>query len=49
MTMEDNALHLPIIKSDQFSYLHINVAEQAQNDNTSLYNHDPKAIGYTQI
>lgn len=35
-TGEDN-LYLPIIKSDQFSYLHINVAEQAQNED-SLFN-----------
>jgi len=35
-TGEDN-LYLPIIKSDQFSYLHINVAEQARNED-SLFN-----------
>ncbi len=39
----EETLYLPVIKSDQFSYLHINVAAQMQN-NTSLFNHVRKLL-----
>ncbi|HAF61420.1 MAG TPA: maltose alpha-D-glucosyltransferase [Anaerolineaceae bacterium] len=39
----EETLYLPVIKSDQFSYLHINVAEQMQDD-SSLFNHIRKLL-----